>query len=466
LKCLEAYSFSAKDICQTQTQKGKVETYDADDRSEPIDGSDNTPDASRLHDVSNSDQSDDTSGLQHDDVSESDCEPKPEHHDVLDKKHGDISASQASAGAKISYDTSDGRGDGIVMGNNLSPDSGMNKLSDATHLPSSMGGWEWRTTALTHGHTLATSAPVQAGLLPGAFTAGGSQMDELPDELNWQLNSDRGNNGTLYPKMSMGTAPNEFDTGISAGTLGGMNDFGGGGNWMFGDSGGWITNKQQNVSFWDMLYGPDDWLDDPTLGIGTVQNAGNQGEYPAPSFLPLPSNSRDLLPEERSPTSGIGTVQSQGQYSPSGPLPLPHSPDQPLEGQPTSTRVMPSSETVGLPIQDNSNVQPLPASLPTKEAAEPRVLGERSSRSGRTIIPSTGLDGMNEIGSNVKENIPPIPSCPSGEWVTSAKEYLLQLNLGEEWKLCVNAWLVLEESLDYGAMMKASNNILSMLSVS
>ena len=317
--------FSAKDICQTRTQKGKVETNNADDRSEPINGSDNTPD-----DVSN-DQSDDTSGPHHDDISDSDCEPEPEHHDVLGKKHRDIPASRA-AGAKVACNASD-NGDNIEMGNNLSPDSGMNKLSDTARLPNSMGGWERGTTALTHGHMPTTSAPVQAGLLPGAFATGGSQMDELPDELNWQPH--RGNNhGTFYPNI-MGAAPNEFDvTGISAGTLGGMNNFGGhNGNWMFGDSGGWITNKQQNVSFWDMLYSPDDWLNDPsTLGIGTgVQNAGNQGEYPAPSLLLLPSNSPDLPPKERSPASGIGTVQSQGQYSPSGPLPLPRSPDQPVE---------------------------------------------------------------------------------------------------------------------------------------
>jgi hypothetical protein len=49
LKSLQAYSFSAKDIRQMRTQKEKLE---ADDRSAPIDGSDNAPDVSGLPDVS------------------------------------------------------------------------------------------------------------------------------------------------------------------------------------------------------------------------------------------------------------------------------------------------------------------------------------------------------------------------------------------------------------------------------
>lgn len=438
-------------------QKEKVETYD--DRSKPINDSDNSPNVSEHGDESNG-QSNDTSGLH--DVSESDREPESEHGDVLDKCRN-ISAGQTSTGSNIGCNTSDGiEGNGIAMGNRLSPNSGTNKLSNTTCFPSSTGGWDHGTTGLTKEH-MATSAPGQAGLLPGTFTTG-SQVIELPDELNWQPSSNRTNSidGFLYPNMPMG-APNRFDvTGISAGTLGGMNgDLGvqfPGGNWMFGNSGGWITNKQQNVSFWDMLYGPDDWVDDPTFGVGTVQSAGNEGEYPPLGLPPLPQNSPDLPPEGRSPASGAGTAQNadshQGQllqYSPSGPLPLSHPIDPPLEGQATSTGVMPRYDTAGLPIQ----AQP----LTVKEAAEPRVPGERSSRSGRTIIPSTRLEKMNEIGSNVKENIPPISSHSLSEWVTVPKEHLLQLDLGEEWKSCVNAWLALEELLDYGAKTKVSDNI-------
>ena len=454
LESFLAYSFSAKGICQKRTQEGKVEASNADDRSEPDDGSDNVSD-----------------------VSESGHEPESEDRDVLNERR-DISASPASTGAKIAYETSNGGGNGIEMGNSLSPDLGMNELSDidTARLQSSTGSWEHGTTALTHEDM--ASSPGQAGLLPGVFTTGGSQMGELPNELNWQSSSDGGNSpdDSLYPNMIMG-ASNEFDvTGISAGTLEGMNSLGvpryGEGNWMFGDSGGssWITNKQQNVSFWDMLYGPDSWPGDPSLGIGTVPNAGNQGEYHASGLLPHPPSSPDLPPEERCPTSGgTGTVQNansgQVPYSPSksGPLsPGSHSPNMPLEGQPTSTGVMPTcSEPARLSLQVNSNAQPLAAtSLPAnKEAAEPQVPGERSSRSGRRIIPSTRLEKMNEIGSNVKENIRPVPSGPSSEWVTPAKEHLLQLNLGEGWKSCVNAWLVLEESLNYGTKTKVSDKL-------
>ncbi|KAM6491380.1 hypothetical protein JOM56_013154, partial [Amanita muscaria] len=42
------------------------------------------------------------------------------------------------------------------------------------------------------------------------------------------------------------------------------------------------------------------------------------------------------------------------------------------------------------------------------------------------------------------------------EWATLAKEHLLKLDLGEEWRSCVDAWLALEASLDYRAKTKGT----------
>ena len=91
----------------------------------------------------------------------------------------------------------------------------------------------------------------------------------------------------------------------------------------------------------------------------------------------------------------------------------------------TATRPMPNDQT----LSEGKSVQKL-------------------SKSGRAIIPSTRLEKMNEIGSN-KENVSPAMSRnESADGAKNgAKEYMLGLKLGEDWKECIDTWLRVEESL-------------------
>ncbi|KAM6503920.1 hypothetical protein JOM56_000863 [Amanita muscaria] len=230
-----------------------------------------------------------------------------------------------------------------------------------------------------------------------------------------------------------------------------------GGHWTFGDNinntpGGWV-NKQS--SYLDMLYG---WPD--TLGTATV-NTGFVTSLDPGLGLGSEANAVNLSPGQ----SHQNDADDQGLYSHLPPLLLPPSSpspesDLPHEEQHASMGVTPvclNSGTIGSLTPENSDVTAQPSFI-TKEVAEPRTLNEKSSRFGRTIIPSTRLEKMNAIGSN-KENIPQhVATSPSNEWVTLAKENLLTLDLGEEWRSCVKAWLALEELLDHGAKTKASSN--------
>ena len=338
----------------------------------------------------------------------------------------------------MTFDASDG-----VMGNGLPPNPGTNQLSG---LPCSTGTSEHRTNSTMQGYALTS----ESSLLPGISTTGSSDEIQLPDALNWQSINNEGNGTDSFfdfcSNMSMST-PN--------GTWGGLNNLGvgvSGGNLEYGHNMGpqWVTSKQ-SVSFSDGMFygpGPDEWL----ARTGATTNAGNQGQY-TPGYLPLHLSTD--LPHNGQPTStsGIGPAGKQGQGIAPDLPPILLSSDL-HGGQPTSTRAMVEHSSPKLPIP-NSEAQAPAASLPTKE---PRAPGEQSSRSGWTIIPSTRLEKMNEIGSNCKENLPPVTPQRSSEWAALAKDHLLELDLGQEWKSCVKAWLVLEESLAYGAKMKASDD--------
>ena len=93
-------------------------------------------------------------------------------------------------------------------------------------------------------------------------------------------------------------------------------------------------------------------------------------------------------------------------------------------------------ETISSLVSENANTlaQSTPVELASKGAAELQVPGEKSSRFGRTITPSTRSEKMNEI-SSTKENIPPVTPQQSTEWVTLVKQQLSQHDLGEDWRL-------------------------------
>ena len=132
--------------------------------------------------------------------------------------------------------------------------------------------------------------------------------------------------------------------------------------------------------------------------------------------------------------------------------------------QPEITNIDSSSSQLSHETPDAGSVQsPLPVNAPLdaptsqpavasadKEPTSERVV-QTISKSGRSIIPSTRLEKMNEIGSN-KENIAPavVPSKSNNEWADGAKKYMLGLQLGEDWKVCVDAWVMIEASLEYG----------------
>ena len=73
-----------------------------------------------------------------------------------------------------------------------------------------------------------------------------------------------------------------------------------------------------------------------------------------------------------------------------------------------------------------------------------------TSKSGRSIIPSTRHEKMNAIGSN-KENVSvTAPSKSNSDWMEPAKTYMLGLDLGQDWKACVDGWAMVERSLEHG----------------
>ena len=262
----------------------------------------------------------------------------------------------------------------------------------------------------------------EPGILPGMYATGGSQIPELPDALKWlPINGENNTNGFSYNFAGMMSASDYNMAGIDAGTWGQANNFNSG---VF-DSTGLVTNKQ-SVSFTGMLYDQNTMWPD-VARMGAVQHVGGQGQYATtPNILPLsgsPNRSED-------PYVSTGVTTESSRY-----------------------------ETTNSLISEGANTlaQSTPAKLASKGAAEPRVPGEKSSRFGRTITPSTRSEKMNQIGST-KENIPPVAPQQSTEWVTLVKEQMLQPNLGEDWRLCVEGWLALEELLDYGAKTKASSN--------
>lgn len=79
-----------------------------------------------------------------------------------------------------------------------------------------------------------------------------------------------------------------------------------------------------------------------------------------------------------------------------------------------------------------------PVELPDKNSLESTAAAQKVSKFGRSIIPSTRHEKMNEIGSN-KENAVPVtvPLKSNSDWVEHAKKYMLDLELGEDWKACV-----------------------------
>jgi len=68
---------------------------------------------------------------------------------------------------------------------------------------------------------------------------------------------------------------------------------------------------------------------------------------------------------------------------------------------------------------------------------------------------------MNEIGikyNTNKENKTTHDIAIDGppEWINAAHVYLRLLNLGDEWGLCVEVWVKLEEQLEYGVLGKVT----------
>ena len=321
------------------------------------------------------------------------CGPSKDHD--VSEKSCDLSANLASKVPETGRDTSDS---GLGETGNLEPNNA--------------GTDDYSGPGLTSDFSM-------HGLLPGIYATGGSETSDLPDALKWLQSSNGGENTDdffygLTADMSMTSGSNIAGIGAGAGTWGEENnlDMNAGGNWpvmAFAHSTSLVTN---NASFTGMLYGPSAWPD--TTGRGMTQHIGGEGQFPAtPNILP--------------PVS-----------------------------QPEEPRAS-SAGTDGSILAENANMLAHLTPVELSKAAEPRVPGEKSSRFGRTITPSTRLEKMNEIGST-KENVPIVAPRRSTEWVTSVKEHLSQCKFGEEWKLCVEGWLALEESLDFGEKTKASGH--------
>ena len=90
-------------------------------------------------------------------------------------------------------------------------------------------------------------------------------------------------------------------------------------------------------------------------------------------------------------------------------------------------------------------------------------IASETRRSARTTVPSKRCDQMNQIGSKntpltsaaEKENIPP-NTMP--DWAIAAKEHLLGMELGAEWRVCVQCWVELESALGYGSIAGSKVN--------
>ena len=429
-----------------QVKNRDRETYkmnNISDLSKSIDNSINSHDTSKL-DVS--DQDSDISVLRNASNSSS---------DAASESHSHISTGMAE---KACDSTSDGGGNSTTVGNDgLAPNSATEKLSDMAHPKG----------ALEH--------DLQGHGIPGMSMTGGSQVSGPSGvALDWQHDgSGMSADTSLYgfaPAMSMPTFhPNM--TGVGAGAWGEANNF-----YMntSGDDSGWVTNvtNKQSIAS-DVFGGPTPgygWLDTTGL-IGLVQDVSAQGQASVPGLFPLLFDA-DLPHGEQHTSSDTtnaglnfettGRLQDTGGQGQDSALGLPLSLPDPPHGQHHTSIGATTEGSTCLDELSTSNllIQP-PASLPTNESTELRVPAEKSSRSGRTIIPSTRLQKMNEIGSS-KENIPPVVRPPSNKWFVSVKEHLLNVDLGKEWKSCVNGWLALEELLDYGAKTKVSYDLCSL----
>jgi hypothetical protein len=128
------------------------------------------------------------------------------------------------------------------------------------------------------------------------------------------------------------------------------------------------------------------------------------------------------------------------------------------------------SPAPGTPIRSESNatstvsfVFPTPVSTsPAQESTsfdQPLTqLAPDNRRSGRPLVPSKRIDQMNMIGSKTLSSIPSADKSENvvpgqtPEWVSIAKKSLLDCDLGDEWRSCVEGWLVVEEQLDFGMM--------------
>ena len=494
-----AHSFSAKNICQIRSKaKMKGETDNKVNALEPTDGFASSDNSDDPHDVSGPRNGSDD---YRDDISEFHDASEPRR--TSDDSRPDDESERRNIAADLARMACDTSSSSITVGNNHTPGSGtdMNILmgasahgtvaadpakimaSDTSNNDMAVGnGWHapgsgtQNLAGASEYGTTASADPITSRpdlVLPGMFATAGSQMPELSNLLEWQPRTIGGgdnftnhglSHGFAPAMMSMGTSEHNFDAiEPSAGMLGEQNPYGyyyAGENWA-----GWIANKP-NISFLDpMVYYSGYTGYQPVVPpqLETVQPPSASAAPGLAPLIPLPSSPADLPREQQHASTGT----SHGpEHSTLDLLPLPSSPaDSPREEQRTATgpsrvpeRSTSSSETIGSPIPDDSDTTEHPrvtTPLPANETTEPRAPSEKSSRFGRAIIPSTRLEKMNEIGSS-KENTPPVAPRQAKEWVTSAKEHLLGLNLGEEWKLCVDTWLAVEASLDYGGKTKVS----------
>lgn len=183
------------------------------------------------------------------------------------------------------------------------------------------------------------------------------------------------------------------------------------------------------------------WLDNPTLG--SLSDPDINLSDPSLSY----DASIQSQPTLQLPTWGQSLPNERGQ-----------------DGEPSQTINIDSGSQLSheTPNAESAESDRLPVDAPLNApASQPPDVTScpagalKVSKSGRSIIPSTRLEKMNEIGSN-KENVTPatVSSKSSNEWADGAKKYMLGLELGDDWKACVNAWVMIEGSLGYG---KGSN---------
>ena len=111
--------------------------------------------------------------------------------------------------------------------------------------------------------------------------------------------------------------------------------------------------------------------------------------------------------------------------------------------QSTQDNVMISNAPVVSSTNQSPNV--ITPTTPSYKSLEGKST-PKHSKSGRAIVPSTWLEKMNEIGSN-KEPAAATSAKPNNEWMERAKQYMISLKLGEDWKACIDGWLTVEEPL-------------------